>query len=424
MAAVTVFVCLAIIYTLIPVNLNRFLARPLLAERLPSTQADIAVVLGGGLRLDGSLSDVSTERVVEAVRVNKETGIALMFSGGETPTGIEAQAMSAYAKKLGYGGLEHIEASSHSTYENAYYSDQLLDENRFPNDTILLVTSPYHSRRSLSTFQRLMPERRVFAAYPDDSVVFGMHPLARWRGLYAITREYAANAWYAVRYRVTPDASPDQFVKGERLDFQMRDGVRVQADYYEGVTDKAVILVHMAGQDRATFQPFIPALQTKGWHVLNVDLRGHGQSAGNLANFTKKDFEAIPVDLIALSEWLKGKNTGMRVSVVGADLGANAALFAAALSDAFTSVVAISPAYVVREISVQGVVGRLRIPVLYIAAKDDLVSHQQTGALYEGTASRPNEKQFLEFASGGHGTELLFSTAEAPSEIVKFIDGL
>jgi alpha-beta hydrolase superfamily lysophospholipase len=211
-------------------------------------------------------------------------------------------------------------------------------------------------------------------------------------------------------------------LKGERLDFQMRDGVRIQGDYYEGVTDKAVILAHMSGKDRTSFDPLIPALQTKGWHVLNVDLRGHGQSAGNLASFTKKDFEAIPVDLVALSEWLKSKNPSMRVSIIGADFGANAGLYAASLSESFASVVAISPANTINGVAITSTIARLRIPVLYLAAKDDLISHQQTRTLYSETGSRPNEKQFLEFASGGHGTDLLFSSTEPASEIVSFID--
>ena len=106
-----VFVSLLIAYTLAPFNVNGIIARPLLAERLLTTKADIAIVLGGGLRLNGSLCDLSAERVEEAVRIHKQTGIDLLFSGGETPSGVEAQAMDAYAKQLGYSGLEHIEAS-------------------------------------------------------------------------------------------------------------------------------------------------------------------------------------------------------------------------------------------------------------------------------------------------------------------------
>lgn len=419
-----VFLSLLIAFTLAPFNVNSLLARPLLAERLLSTKADIAIVLGGGLRLNGSLSDLSAERVAEAMRIHQQTGIDLLFSGGETPSGVEAQSMDAYAKKLGYTGLEHIEASSHSTFENAFFSDQLLDQNRFPDTTVLLVTSPYHSRRALSTFRKLMPERHVFITYPDESVVFGSHPLARWRGLYAISREYAANAWYAVRYRVQPQGSPTQFAKGERLDFQMRDGVRVQGDYYEGVTDKAVVLVHGYASSRTVFEPLIPAFQAKGWHVLAVDLRGHGQSVGNYSAFTAKDFNAIPLDLVSLSEWLKSKREGIQITVVGADLGADAALNATALSEAFVGAVGISPSLENRGIAVRAVMNRLNKPVLFIAAKDDDSSYKATAELFRLAATRSDEKQFLEYQAGGHGTDLLFSTTALAGEIIDFIDQL
>lgn len=420
---IVIIVC-ALLFSFLPYNPNTALIRPLLGDRVTVNNADIAVVLGGGLKLDGSLSDLSAERVEEAVRINKETGVALLFSGGETSTGIEAEAMSKRAAELGYTGLKHIEASSHSTYENAFYTDQLLDENRFADDTVLVITSPYHSRRALSVFRRLMPERRVFVTYSDQSVVLNPSVFGRWRGLYAILREYAANAWYAVRYRTAGSDAPSQFVKGERLDFQMRDGIRVQADYFEGVTDKAVILLHGYQQDRAVYEPFIPALQQKGWHVLNVDVRGHGQSAGNLSTFTNKEFQEIPVDLVALSQWMKEKQPDMQVVLVGADLTATASLFAASLSDAFSGVVAVSPQATDHGITVGNTVNRLRIPVLYVAAQDDAQRHQATKTLYNQTATAANDKQFIEYATGGQGTDLLFSSPEVASEIVRFVDGL
>ena len=49
-----VFVSLLIAYTLAPFNVNGIIARPLLAERLLTTKADIAIVLGGGLRLNAA----------------------------------------------------------------------------------------------------------------------------------------------------------------------------------------------------------------------------------------------------------------------------------------------------------------------------------------------------------------------------------
>lgn len=196
----------AAIFSFAPGNLNRVLVWPLISPQRANIEqinsADLGIVLGAGLNPNRTLSNVATERVNYAMQLYKAKPLSLMFSGGETPYGIEAVAMNAYAHQLGYKGLDHMEASSHSTYENAFYSDQLLDEKRFPDQTVLVITSPYHSRRALAVFRKVMPERTVLIAYPDDSVILQDTVLARWKGLYNITREYAANLWYKIRYGV------------------------------------------------------------------------------------------------------------------------------------------------------------------------------------------------------------------------------
>lgn len=193
----------AAVFSYVPVNLNAWLLKPLVVPTSDAMDtADLAIVLGAGLERNGSLSNVARERVDHALEVHKQTGIDLMMSGGETAYGIEAVEMNAYANEHGYEGLDHMEASSRSTYENAFYSDQLLDQNRFADDIVLVITSPYHSRRALATFQKLMPERSVLISSPSDSVLLHDSPRARLKGLYNIAREYAANAWYALRYGV------------------------------------------------------------------------------------------------------------------------------------------------------------------------------------------------------------------------------
>lgn len=193
----------AAIFSYIPLNVNEVLVKPLVVPTSDAIdEADLAIVLGAGLERNGSLSNVARERVDHALELYKQTNIDLMMSGGETAYGIEAVEMNAYANEHGYNGFDHMEASSRSTYENAFYSDQLLDQNRFADDIVLVITSPYHSRRALATFQTLMPERTILISSPSDSVILHDSPRARLKGLYNIAREYAANAWYTLRYGI------------------------------------------------------------------------------------------------------------------------------------------------------------------------------------------------------------------------------
>ena len=337
----------AIAFSFWPTNLNLPLQSRLLIPKMEGA-ADIGIVLGAGLKTDGEITELSKERVDKALQVHEESDLALLFSGGETPRGIEAVGMNEYAKQNGYDGLNHIEASSRSTYENAFYSDQLLDEGRFTDDTVLVITSAYHARRALATFQELMPERNILITYPDDSIILQDDFRGRWRGLYNLTRENLANVWYSILFKTgwgRPELeNAEQRQLADTLTVTMSDGTEIVADYYAGRTNKAVILLHMLGQGRSSWSEYIPVYQQQGWHIIAVDLRGHGQSSGNYNNFGPSDFQAMPDDVVVIADWLReNKEQPLKVVVVGASLGANVALAAAPLSDSITAVVALSP---------------------------------------------------------------------------------
>lgn len=187
-------------------NYNQQFMAPLIAERvIPEEEIKLGVVLGAGLRTNGALTDLAKERVDYAMEVYEDTGLPLLFSGGDTPYGVEAVQMNAYAKTLGYEGPEHIEGSSRSTYENAFFSDELLDSagERIDANVVLVLTSPFHSRRSLATFQQLMPERNVVIDYPSSTAILDDSFLGRWKGLRMIGREYLATEWYKIKHNIS-----------------------------------------------------------------------------------------------------------------------------------------------------------------------------------------------------------------------------
>lgn len=184
-------------FTFSPVNINETLIAPLQAPILSVPEdSDMAIVLGAGLKSDGMLTDVARERVEHAIKLHKSVGLPLIFSGGPTQFGTEAEAMQEYAAANGYQGPEFIEKKSTSTYQNAFFSDQLIDSQNLKADKVVIITSSYHSGRALKTFRNNMPEREVFISYPEDSVVLNNSPRARWSGLYSLLRERLANFWY------------------------------------------------------------------------------------------------------------------------------------------------------------------------------------------------------------------------------------
>lgn len=202
-AVIDAIILALVLIAFLPMNINERLLQGLLIPKDSVEGADIGVVLGAGLRPGGGVSDLAQERVDYMLPIAEEQELSFIFSGGETPRGIEAIAMNNYAKAKGYTGLDHIEASSHSTYENALYSDQLLDQDRFQDDIVLVITSPSHAKRAKAVFTEIMPEREVRISFPDETVFLDDSPLGRLKGVRGLAREYLAGYWYKLRYGIS-----------------------------------------------------------------------------------------------------------------------------------------------------------------------------------------------------------------------------
>jgi uncharacterized SAM-binding protein YcdF (DUF218 family) len=93
-----------------------------------------------------------------------------------------------------------VECESRSTWENAQFSVKLLRERNSTN--VIIVTSWFHSRRSLACFSKAAPEIQ-FRSCPTASLPSGIrHPDA-----YTVRRvfqEYAKIVYYWVFYGVPP----------------------------------------------------------------------------------------------------------------------------------------------------------------------------------------------------------------------------
>ena len=70
------------------------------------------------------------------------------------------------------------------------------------------------------------------------------------------------------------------------------DGAALVADYYPAAADApTLILLHMLNSRRAAWDPLLPDLHEAGYAILNVDMRGHGDSDGT------QDWDAIIADM-------------------------------------------------------------------------------------------------------------------------------
>jgi len=113
----------------------------------------------------------------------------------------------------------------------------------------------------------------------------------------------------------------------------------------------AVLLLHGYGEDRSVWRDFGQELLKRGWAVMALDLRGHGESKSRnqrpiqASPEWRKDPHEFPVDLDPALDWLKAQpriNT-RKIVIIGSDVGANLALIASGGFSEVRTVVAIKP---------------------------------------------------------------------------------
>jgi uncharacterized SAM-binding protein YcdF (DUF218 family) len=123
-------------------------------------KADAVVVLSAGVE-EGvgflgvpTLSSVSLERAMEAVRLYRRYKLPLIITGGAVfSSGPEAPAIKEYLVNLGVPAKDiFTEERARDTWENAVFSRKLCDEKGYKKP--LIVTSAYHMRRAMWSFKK------------------------------------------------------------------------------------------------------------------------------------------------------------------------------------------------------------------------------------------------------------------------------
>jgi len=149
-----------------------------------------------------------------------------------------------------------------------------------------------------------------------------------------------------------------------------------------GVKEKfpAVLLIHSYGEDRHSWDSFIQTyLLPNGFGVLNLDLRGHGESTlkGNdkvqalPSGIT--DPNQFPADIEAAVKWLKSKE-GVdvnRIACIGGGVGADLAYFASGKFEEIRTAIAVSPTTENIQTWTKGIENFQPHSILYVAAQGD-----------------------------------------------------
>jgi pimeloyl-ACP methyl ester carboxylesterase len=142
---------------------------------------------------------------------------------------------------------------------------------------------------------------------------------------------------------------------GEGLSLETFDGVELYAafDIPEGVQAPipVALLLHGYGEDHTVWAPLRERLLQRGWAVLALDLRGHGQSLTRGAatirpqESWRTDSQQFPLDLQPALDYLRTRPRldSNRIAVIGFDVGAQLALIASERFREVSTAVAIDP---------------------------------------------------------------------------------
>lgn len=162
----------------------------------PPRQADAIVVFAGGVGESGKAGGGYQERVKQAIDLYRAGKASRMiFSSGYVFSFQEAEVMRELAVTQGVPASAIIlELMAANTYENVVFVKEILQREQWRS--ILLVSSPYHMRRGLLTWQKVAPEVTVVPTPVAQSQFYDHGWGASLEQIRGILHEYLAIVAY------------------------------------------------------------------------------------------------------------------------------------------------------------------------------------------------------------------------------------
>jgi pimeloyl-ACP methyl ester carboxylesterase len=205
---------------------------------------------------------------------------------------------------------------------------------------------------------------------------------------------------------VTPTPAPTESTLP--VQFAAPDGLVIASTLYPAPSRPAptVLLLHMAGSNRSAWNPLAQQLQATGFNVVAIDLRGHGDTGGTVDwPKAQQDIGAVLTRL----NTLPGVDR-QRISIVGANIGANLALNACAVTPNCKAAVLLSPALDYQGIKTAEAMARYgKRPILIVANRNDSPSSTDSTTL-DKLAQGDHKLQLYD--GSAHGTALLSAHAD------------
>lgn len=176
------------------------------------------------------------------------------------------------------------------------------------------------------------------------------------------------------------------------------------------------ILLHMLWGNRSSWDEFALKLADAGYAVLNVDMRGHGETGGEVDwDLAAEDLQQVWSNLAARPDVDQD-----RTAFIGASIGANMALVASANESSVRTAILLSPglnyAGVKTEAAMQSYGER---PVIIVASQEDTYAANSSVTLEAETLG---ESQLIMYEDAGHGIFMFQGEPDLSQLIIEWLD--
>jgi len=196
--SLALWIALFFVLTIAFTPLTGFMLRPLSVQE-EIKDADLLVVLGGGVNRGRFLTLSSSHRMVRGIQLYFEgRARKILFSGGIAGRGTVTQAsvLNQEARRLGVPPDDILlEKKSKNTHDQAVEVKKIAEPLQVKS--ILLVTSFSHMKRALMAFEH--EGFKVYPAFADPYEKYADGPLDRLGLFPKLLHEYAGIVYYKVR---------------------------------------------------------------------------------------------------------------------------------------------------------------------------------------------------------------------------------
>ncbi len=213
----------------------------------------------------------------------------------------------------------------------------------------------------------------------------------------------------AVALTTTAQAPPPEPITLARAD------ITLAADFHPAEPDAPVILLlHMLNSSRAAWQPLLPDLSAAGYALLNIDMRGHGDSGGS------RDWDAAIADVVdGWVGWLAQNDQlgDEGLAIIGGSIGANVAIISCAELDNCRGAIALSPGLDYRGVKPEPALvdGLAERAALLVASQADSSS---SSAIRQMFLHANGDVTARLFRGRAHGTRLFDTAYDSVSRLI------